>query len=58
MKAKIILWNGLISIWAVPRDSPPLCGGLTEAKLLLYRYIIVLLYNFALYRITKEIPGI
>ena len=58
MKAKIILWNGLISVWAVPRDPPLLHGGLTEAKLLLYRYAIALLYNIILYGITKEIPGI
>ena len=58
MKTKIVLWNGLISIWAVPRDSPLLHGGLTEVKLLLYRYAIALFYNFTLYRITKEIPGI
>ena len=36
----------------------PLHGGLTEVRLLLYMYAIVLLYNFTLYRITKEIPGI
>ena len=33
-------------------------GGLTKVKLSLYRYAIALLYIFALYRITKEIPGI
>ena len=39
-------------------DLPLLLGDLIEVKLLLYRYAIVLLYNFTLYRITKEIPGI
>ena len=58
MKTKRILWNGLISIWAVLRDSLLPCGSLTEVKLLLYRYAIALLYSFTLYRITKEIPGI
>ena len=37
-----------IYIWAVPRGSPLPHGGLTEAKLLLYRYTIVLLYKFTL----------
>ena len=58
MKTNILLWNDLIYVWAVPRDSPLLHGGLTEVKLLLYRYAIVLFYNFILYRIIKEIPGI
>ena len=58
MKINILLWNGLIYVWAVPRASHLLHGGLTEVKLLLYRYAITLLYNFTLYRITKEIPGI
>ena len=58
MKTNIILWNGLIYIGAVLRDSPLLHGDLTEVKLLLYRHAIMLWYNFTLYRITKEIPGI
>ena len=58
MKTNILLWNGLIYVWAVPRDSPLLHDGLTKVKLLLYMYAIVLLYNFTLYRITNEIPGI
>ena len=40
-------------MWAMTRDSPLPHGGLTEAKLLLYRYATVLLYKFILYRITK-----
>ena len=58
MKTNILLWNDIIYVWAVPRDSPLLHGGLVEVKLLLYMYAIVLLYNFILYRITKGIPGI
>ena len=55
MKTNILLWNGLIYIWAATKDSPLLYGCLAEVKLLLYRYGIALLYNFTLYRITKEI---
>ena len=58
MKINILLWNGLIYVWAVPRDSPLPHVHLTEVKLLLCMYAIVLLYNFTLYRITKEILGI
>ena len=36
----------------------PTAWCLIEVKLLLYMYAIALLYNFILYRITKEIPGI
>ena len=39
-------------MWAVSSDSPLLYGGLTEVKLLLYRYATVLLYKFTLYQIA------
>ena len=32
VKTNILLWNGLIYIWAVSRDSPLPHGGLTEVN--------------------------
>ena len=46
MKINILLQNDIVYVWAVPRDSPLPHGGLTEVKLLLYMYAIVLLYKF------------
>ena len=46
MKINILLRNDIVYVWAVPRDSPLPHGGLTEVKLLLYMYVVVLLYKF------------
>ena len=40
-------------MWAVPRDSPLPQDGLTEVKLLLYRYAIVIVYKFTLGLLAK-----
>ena len=41
-----LLTNYFILIWAVPRDSHLLLGGLDYAKLLFYEYISALLYKY------------
>ena len=45
--------NCFIPIWAVPRDSPLLLGGLENVKLLFYEYLSMLLYKYMFQIIAK-----
>ena len=53
MKNYKLLSNYFIHIWAVPRDSHLLLGGLICAKLLFYEYLSMLLYKY----ISKLLPN-
>ena len=43
-----LLSKYFIHIWAVPRDSCLLLGGLNHAKILFYEYLSTLLYKYML----------
>ena len=45
-------------MWAVPRVSPLLHGGLENVKLLFYEYLSMLLYKYIFQIIAKQIHGI
>ena len=55
---KLLLLNYTMHMWAIPRHSPLLHGGLENDKLLFYEYISVLLYKYIFQNIAKQIHGI
>ena len=55
---KLLLLNYTMHMWAVPRDSPLLHGGLENVKLLFDEYLSMLLYKYMFQTIAKQIHGI